>query len=225
MKVERELQVAVPIKQAWETLVDTPRVAACLGDGEVRRGDGGPLPVGSVRLTSNGSEAHASGFLRAIDLDEDDLAATYRIDGREVGGPALGRAIVHASLHEAGDATRVVLAADYKVTGHRADANAVDDVARALLADFATRIEQQMRVVAQSPAALYPDAESETERVTPRTTSPDAPTPRLPRLEGIPDSIRRQGWAWGVGVAAAIVAVIALRRRGRSVSLVITYRR
>jgi carbon monoxide dehydrogenase subunit G len=89
-----------------------------------------------------------AGTARIQDVDEDDRVASYRVEGRETRGQGTAAATITTRLAPAeGGGTHVVVETDMQVTGRQAQLgrNLMEDVAGAILGEFAGRLERELR--------------------------------------------------------------------------------
>jgi len=150
MKLTNEFEVAVPIERTWETLLDVPRVARALPGATIEpEGEGGAWR-GTMKVRLGPVTTEYAGTARIQDADEDDRVASYRVEGRELRGQGSAAATITTRLAGADGATRVVVETDMQVTGRQAQLGRglMEQVAGAILDDFAARLEQELRGVA-----------------------------------------------------------------------------
>jgi carbon monoxide dehydrogenase subunit G len=188
MHLNHEFVVPVPVKQAWDVLLDIERIAPCLpgatvdsvepaldpdqGGGVVGRGDSFAgrvkVKVGPITVTYRGTAT----FLHR---DEEAGRVTIRADGREARGSGTAAATVEAVLHDEGDRTRVTLDTELAITGRPAQfgRGVMVDVSNKLLGTFADCLERTLAEdrPAAAPAAP-PSAEPAAEPAVARVVEP-----------------------------------------------------
>jgi hypothetical protein len=88
-----------------------------------------------------------TGSARVQDVDEDEHVAGYRVEGREARGQGSAAATITTRLIEHDGGTRVVVETDLQVTGRQAQLGRgiMEDVAGAILGEFAGRLERELR--------------------------------------------------------------------------------
>ena len=147
MRLVNELRVGVPVEQTWGTLLDVPRVARALPGATIEPEADGGAWRGTMRIKLGPVTTDYAGTARLQDADEDARVAAYRVEGREARGQGSAAATITARLHAEGDGTRVVVETDLQVTGRQAQLgrNLMEDVAGAILAEFAGRLERELR--------------------------------------------------------------------------------
>jgi carbon monoxide dehydrogenase subunit G len=153
MKLRNEFEVGVPVEQTWGTLLDVPRVARALPGATIEPEAEGGAYRGRMKVKLGPVVTEYSGTARVQDADEDDRVASFRVEGREARGQGSAAATITTRLTSAGGGTRVVVETDLQVTGRQAQLgrNLMEDVAGSMLAEFATRLEAELR--GEPPAA------------------------------------------------------------------------
>jgi uncharacterized protein len=143
VRLRNEVHVAAPLERTWRTLLDVPRVARALPEAAIE-----PEPVdgawrGTMAVRLGPVVTEYAGTARLADVDEDERAAGYHVQGREVRGQGTASATITGRVLDAGEGTRLVVETDLRVTGRQAQLGrgVLQDVAAAVLADFAGRLE------------------------------------------------------------------------------------
>jgi carbon monoxide dehydrogenase subunit G len=160
MRLTNEFDVGAPPGRTWETLLDVPRVARALPGATIEDEVQSGAWRGAMKLKLGPVTTEYSGTARVQDLDEDDRVASYRVEGREVRGQGTAAATITTRLQPAdGGGTHVVVETDLQVTGRQAQLgrNLMEDVAGAILGEFAGRLERELRGE-PPPAGDAPDA-------------------------------------------------------------------
>jgi uncharacterized protein len=146
VRLRNEVEVAAPLERIWPTLLDVPRVARALPGAAID-----PDPVdgawrGTMTVRLGPVVAEYAGTVRLADVDEDDRVAGYHVQGREVNGQGTAAATITGRVVAAGDATELVVETDLRVTGRQAQLGhgIMEDLAAAVLADFAGRLEDEV---------------------------------------------------------------------------------
>jgi hypothetical protein len=95
-----------------------------------------------------------AGTARVQDADDDERVASYRVEGRELRGQGSAAATITTRLRPADGGTHVVVETDMQVTGRQAQLGRtlVEDAAGAVLAEFARRLERELRGEAAAEA-------------------------------------------------------------------------
>jgi len=147
MKLRNEFAVEAPLERTFQTLLDVPRVARALPGATIdSAGDAGAWR-GAMKVKLGPITAEYAGTARVLDVDEDEHVAGYRLEGRERRGQGTAAATIRTRLRPHGAGTFVVVETDLQVTGRQAQLgrNLMEDVAGAMLGEFAGRLERELR--------------------------------------------------------------------------------
>lgn len=147
MKLRNEFDVGVPVPRTWALLLDVPRVAGALPGATLEPDAEAGAFRGTMKIKLGPVTTEYTGSARMEDVDEDARVAGYRVEGRELRGQGSASATITARLSEAGGGTHVVVETDLHVTGRQAQLGRglMEDVAGAILGDFAGRLERELR--------------------------------------------------------------------------------
>ncbi|MDO8212494.1 SRPBCC family protein [Conexibacter sp. CPCC 206217] len=147
MKITNEFDVSVPLAQTWTTMLDVPRVARALPGAKIDPESDGGVYRGTMKIKLGPVTTEYAGTARIEDVDDDDHIARFRVEGREAKGQGAAAAAISLRLSDAGGATHVVVVTDMQVTGRQAQfgRGLMEEVAGAILADFAVRLERELR--------------------------------------------------------------------------------
>ena len=148
MKLVNEFDVGVPVERTWETLLDVPRVARALPGATIDAESEAGAWRGTMKVKLGPVTSEYRGTARVQDADADDRVASYRVEGREARGQGTAAATITTRLaaRDGGGGTHVVVETDMQVTGRQAQLgrNLMEDVAGAILGDFAGRLEREL---------------------------------------------------------------------------------
>jgi carbon monoxide dehydrogenase subunit G len=146
LQLENEFVVAAPVEQTWTALLDLGRVARCLPGATVEPGDEEGTFKGTMRVKVGPMTMEYRGVARIENVDVDSRRAVFGVQGREVRGQGSASATISNALAAEGDVTRVVVETDLSVTGRPAQfgRGIMQDVAAAMLADFAKRLSAML---------------------------------------------------------------------------------
>ncbi len=147
MRLRNEFEVGVPVDRTWATLLDVPRVARALPGATIDpRAEGGAWR-GAMKVKLGPVTTEYAGTARVQDADEDERVASYRVEGREARGQGSAAATITARVAPADGGTRVVVETELQVTGRQAQLGhgLLEEVAGAILGDFAGRLERELR--------------------------------------------------------------------------------
>jgi carbon monoxide dehydrogenase subunit G len=204
MELEHEFSVPVGAKQAWDVLLDLPRIAPCLPGATLTNYDdegfAGTVQVklGPINLTYRGTG-------RFAERDEQTRRVVIEARGRDTRSSGTAAATVIATLHPDGDErTDVHVVTDLAVTGRPAQ------FGRSVLADVGSRLIGEF---AGCLAATLGETSLSQEREDVSTPEEVAAIDLL-EVTGARSAVRRYGpYVLVFGGAAALIWAVA--RRGR----------
>jgi carbon monoxide dehydrogenase subunit G len=147
MRLRNEFEVGVPLERTWDTLLDVARIARALPGATIEPEAEGGAWRGRMKVKLGPVTTEYTGTARIQDADEDDRVMSFRVEGREVRGQGSAAATITARLARVDDRTRVVVETDLQVTGRQAQLGRglMEDVAGAVLGQFAGRLERELR--------------------------------------------------------------------------------
>ena len=159
MRLRNEFVVGVPLERTWDTLLDVARVAGALPGATIEPEAEGGAWRGRMKLKLGPLTTEYTGTARVQDADEDDRVMSFRVEGRELRGQGSAAATITARLARADGGTRVVVETDMQIAGRQAQLGRglMEDVAGAILGQFAGRLERELRGAA---APVEPAAEA-----------------------------------------------------------------
>jgi carbon monoxide dehydrogenase subunit G len=181
MQLEHAFTVPVGVKQAWDVLLDLPRIAPCLPGAALTeyREDGfaGTVKVklGPINLTYRGTG-------RFVERDEEARRVVIEANGRDSRSAGTASATITATLHPSGDEeTDVRVLTDLTVTGRPAQfgRGVLADVSAKLIGQFADCLAGKVRETgaAPAPAPAAAVAEGEPAEGRPPVSLAEVPTP------------------------------------------------
>lgn len=138
MRLEHSFTVPVPVAEAWEVLLDVPRIAPCMPGATLEEYDGESF-TGTVKVKLGPIALTYKGKGRFVERDEAARRVVVEASGRDVRAAGTAAAKVTATLVPDGDQTRVEVATDLTVTGRPAQfgRGMLADVSGKLLGQFA----------------------------------------------------------------------------------------
>jgi uncharacterized protein len=196
MKLEQSFEVAAPIDQVWQTLIDVEHVAPCLPGAAVtgRNEDGSYNGTFTVKIGP--TTASYTGKLEMENVDEASHTATMLAQGTDKRGQGGAKATILSRLAPAdGQGTRVEVVTDYHITGRLARfgrGGMIEDISERLLREFAKRLQTSL---AEQPETFAPPAPAGAQTEEPQQPAPveppveaaaDAPTEVVPAHEEAP---------------------------------------
>ena len=148
MKLEQSFEVAAPLEQVWQTLIDVEHVAPCLpGAAVTGRNDDGSYN-GTFTVKIGPTTASYTGKLEMENIDEASHTATMQAQGTDKRGQGGAKATILSRLAPAdGHGTRVEVVTDYHITGRLARfgrGGMIEDISERLLREFAKRLQSSL---------------------------------------------------------------------------------
>jgi carbon monoxide dehydrogenase subunit G len=179
MEISNEFDVSATPAEAWDLLLDVPRVVPCVPGAELTevvddKTYKGKMAVklGPIRLTFAG-EVHLE------DVDEEARRVGMSAQGRETRGNGNAQAKVSSVLTPSGEGTRIALTTDLKLSGPLAQygRGMIQDVSSKLVDQFAQCLAAQLTAPAATQPAEGPTATGETAPAAPSPAAPPAQKP------------------------------------------------
>jgi carbon monoxide dehydrogenase subunit G len=229
MKLEQEFEVAAPLEQVWQALIDVERVAPNLpGAAVTGRNDDGSYN-GTFAVKIGPTSASYEGKLEMVALDEATHTASMRADGTDKRGQGGAKATITSTVTEADDgATRVSVLTDYRITGRLARfgrGGMIEDISEKLLRQFATSLQASLATDGDAAQSDPPPPTVAAEAPPPADAPADAPAPPPPAPEPFDagsvladvamDRVRASPARLILTVVAFMIVVRHLRRRRR----------
>ena len=212
MRLEQSFEVAAPLEQVWQTLIDVEHVAPCLpGAAVTGRNDDGSYN-GTFTVKIGPTTASYTGRLEMENIDEASHTATMQAQGTDKRGQGGAKATILSRVAPIdGQGTRVDVVTDYHITGRLARfgrGGMIEDISARLLREFAKRLQTSLDAQPQTSAA--PAQEPVEEQVASADTSraetvvssssspaeePVAPAPSAPEEAPVAPAWARTGGA------------------------------
>ncbi|MHB1486398.1 MAG: SRPBCC family protein [Acidimicrobiales bacterium] len=174
MELTNEFAVPVPFERAWAVLTDVELIAPCLPGAQLTEVEGNEYR-GVVKIKVGPITAQYKGTAHFEEMDVEAGRVVLVAKGRDTRGQGNADATVTATLHPAGDSTRVEVVTDLAISGKVAQfgRGVLADVSAKLLGQFVESLESSVLAShdASTPDASTPDAS------TPDASTPDASTP------------------------------------------------
>src|SRR3954463_7430548 len=181
MKLENEFTVPASIDQAWDVLLDVPRVAPCLPGATVEpeRGEEGEYK-GQMKIKIGPITASYKGTVKIQEADEAAHRVAMRAQAKDARGQGTAAATITSTMEEVAEGTKINVVTDMRVTGPAAQfgRGVMQDVSAKLMTRFAECLAQQMQGDATPAAADAPGADPVV----------DTPAPVEPPATGVPSA-------------------------------------
>ncbi|MCV7230095.1 SRPBCC family protein [Mycolicibacterium komossense] len=219
MKIANEFTVTAPIGRAWELFNDLEQVIPLM-PGATMTGHEGDDTLGKVKIKVGPVTSEFNGKVHFVERDAERYRAVIDAKGKESRGTGNAAATVTATLHDAGDRTRVTVDTDLKVVGKLAQfgSGMLQQVSEKLLGQFVESLEAKLAAENAPPPA-------EPEQLTAAPAEPVRPVLAPPQPEAAPiDLLELAGGGvltkYLPAVLAAVVAAAVIftlgRRSGRT---------
>jgi uncharacterized protein len=176
MRLDQSFTVPVPVEQAWEVLLDVPRIAPCMPGAALTDFDGEAFN-GTVKVKLGPIQLTYKGKGRFVERDEAARRVVIEASGRDVRAAGTAAATVTAVLAPDGDSTRVDVTTDLTVTGKPAQfgRGMLSDVSGKLLGQFADCLATKLASGEPAPAPAAPAPAP-----APAAPAASAPAPAAP---------------------------------------------
>jgi carbon monoxide dehydrogenase subunit G len=145
MRLEHGFTVPVPVEEAWEVLLDLPRVAPCM-PGATLTGVDGDTFTGTVKVKLGPISMQYAGTGIWKERDEASGRAVIEARGKDKRGNGTASALVTAQLSADGSGTAVSVDTDLTVTGKPAQfgRGVMQDVSDKLLDQFVACLSEKL---------------------------------------------------------------------------------
>jgi uncharacterized protein len=151
MRLENSFEVPAPPEQAWELLLDVPRVVPCMPGAELTETVDDSNWKANVGVKLGPVSLKFATDVNRKEVDEAARRVTLSANGREMRGRGAARATVESSLAPTNGGTRVDIVTDLSLSGPAAQygRGMVADVSSQLIGRFADCLKAQLEA---SPA-------------------------------------------------------------------------
>jgi carbon monoxide dehydrogenase subunit G len=171
MEIKNSFDVPLPAPEAFELLLDVPRIAACMPGATLSSMDGDTF-TGTVRVKLGPVSITYAGEASITERDTEGLRAVIAARGKETRGSGDAKARVEASLTPIDGGTRVDVVTDLAITGKPAQ------LGRGLIADVSGKL------IGQFANALAADIAATANGATPSPTASATQTSAAPMSGG-----------------------------------------
>ena len=161
MRLENSFEVPAPPEQAWELLLDVPRVVPCMPGAELTETVDDSNWKANIGVKLGPVSLKFATDVNRKEVDEAGRKVTLSANGREVRGRGAARATVESSLAATNGGTRVDIVTDLSLSGPAAQygRGMVGDVTSQLVGRFADCLKKQLEATpAEAQAAVAESA-------------------------------------------------------------------
>lgn len=154
MDLQHTFSVPIGVEQAWEAFTDIERIAPCLPGAAITSVDGDEF-TGTAKVKLGPISLQYAGKGTWVSRDQSTYSAVIEAQGKDKRGNGTAGATISAHLEPEGDATRVVVDTELKITGRPAQfgRGVIQDVGGKLLDQFAACLATRLAEPAAEPAA------------------------------------------------------------------------
>ena len=130
MKLENEFTVPASIDEAWNFLLDVPRVAPCLPGATVEpETDADGAYKGAMKIKIGPITAQYKGTVKIQSADEATHTVAMRAQAKDARGQGSASATITSTMEETAEGTKVSVVTDMRVTGPAANQLAANQLA------------------------------------------------------------------------------------------------
>jgi len=160
MKIENTFTVALPVAEAWTTLLDIPAVAPCMPGAELLAVEDERTYRGQVKVKLGPVAVAFQGRAKLEDVDAAARTVRVKASGNETKGRGSAQADVTFRLQADGAGTRVDIVSDVALAGAVAQygraQGVIADVAQVIIDTFAENLRRQIAARGAPAAAATP---------------------------------------------------------------------
>jgi carbon monoxide dehydrogenase subunit G len=152
--LQHTFSVPIGVEEAWEAFTDIERIAPCLPGAAITSVDGDEF-TGTAKVKLGPISLQYAGKGTWVSRDQSTYSAVIEAQGKDKRGNGTAGATISAHLEPEGDATRVVVDTELKITGRPAQfgRGVIQDVGGKLLDQFAACLATRLAEPAAEPAA------------------------------------------------------------------------
>jgi uncharacterized protein len=160
MRLENSFEVPAPPEQAWELLLDVPRVVPCMPGAELTETVDDSNWKANVGVKLGPVSLKFATDVNRKEVDETARRVTLSANGREMRGRGAARATVESSLAPTNGGTRVDIVTDLSLSGPAAQygRGMVADVSSQLIGRFADCLKAQLEATPEEAQAAVTEA-------------------------------------------------------------------
>jgi carbon monoxide dehydrogenase subunit G len=146
MKLENEFTVPASIDEAWNVLMDIPRVAPCLPGATVEAGGEDGTYNGTMKVKIGPISASYKGTVKIEEADESARRVAMRAQAKDARGQGTAAATITSTMEETSDGTKVHVETDMRITGAAAQfgRGVMQDVSAKMMKRFADCLAQEI---------------------------------------------------------------------------------
>jgi len=160
VRLENSFEVPAPPEQAWELLLDVPRIVPCMPGAELKETVDDSNWKADVAVKLGPVSLKFATDVKREQVDEAAKRVTLFANGREMRGRGAARATVESSLAATNGGTRVDIVTDLSLSGPAAQygRGMVADVSSQLVGRFADCLKAQLQATPSEAEAAVTEA-------------------------------------------------------------------
>lgn len=214
MNFEYTLKLALPLDNAWATLMDIERIAPCMPGAKIESHDGDTY-TGRLKVRLGPMELTYRGNIQFVERDDAAKRAVVDAQAKEIKGRGEAKSQISMAGSSVDGGSEIHLVSEFSVSGKAAQfgRGVMEEVGEKLMDDFARRLREQIDGAPQNSAPeTAPEAVVEVAPTAPATTpapaDAESPPPRPAE-----DALDIGGAVWGpllkrLALPAVIVVVV-----------------
>lgn len=209
MELQQSFTVPVPVKEAWDLLLDVERIVPAMPGASLTSFEGNTF-TGQVKVKIGAIQMAYKGEGEFTERDEEARRMVMVASGKDTKGAGTAAATITCSLAELGDSTQVDVVTDLALTGKPAQfgRGLLNDVSSKIIGQFAANLSAALET---PEPAMVEGAPTEGAAPTLKAAPiPDAEPLDLVSVAGKAVA-KRAGVA--VGALAGVAVVVMLLRR------------
>ncbi len=180
MEIKNEFEIPLPPDQAWDVLMDIPRIAPCMPGAELTEQTPDGAYKGKVSVKLGPVALSFAGMANFIEKDFDAKRAVAKAQGADQKGRGGASATVNFNLSPSAAGTKVDIVTEVALTGLVAQygrgAGVIQGVAAQLVGQFADNLRNSLGPTAGESSAAAPADSPEVATPAPQIT----PAPAKP---------------------------------------------
>ncbi len=148
MQIDNSFEVPLPPREAWKVLLDIERIAPCMPGAQLTEIVGERSYKGKVSVRLGPVALTFAGQVQFEDVDDDNLKARAKAQGKDSKGRGGANATVAFHLQPIGQGSKVLVSTDLNLSGSIAQygraSGMIEGVATALISQFAQNLKAQL---------------------------------------------------------------------------------
>ncbi len=155
MLIENEFEVAAPVEQVWDYMLDVPRIVPCLPGAELTEVVGDGTYKGRVTTKMGPVSLRFAGTAKIVEQDIAAKRVVLNASGSEEKGKGQASMSVTSTMTSSGRGTRVKVSQDLQLSGAAAQfgRGMVQDVTNMLMRSFADCLQENIGRASRGEAA------------------------------------------------------------------------